>query len=131
VFLKDPEGVLINAQEVTKSLRQWRFASAEEIRQHQTTIRAYLEEAIRNQEAGKAIKPERNKAFDIPSELHQALKSHPSLKESFEGLSPGKRKEYALHVGGAKREETRQQRLQKVIPMILEGIGLNDKYSRS
>ena len=131
VFLKDPEQVLINAQEgTTRALRQWRFTSAEEIRQHQTTIRAYLEQAIRNQEAGKEIQPERNKAFDIPMELQQALKTHPSLKESFEDLSPGKRKEYALHVGVAKREETRQQRLQKIIPMIIEGIGLNDKYKR-
>ena len=129
VFLKDPEQVLINAQEgTTKALRQWRFFSAEEIRKHQPAILAYLEEAIRNQEAGKEIKPERNTAFEIPSELAKALKRNPSLKESFEQLSPGKRKDYALHIGGAKREETRQHRLQKAIPMILEGIGLNDKY---
>jgi len=131
VFLKDPERVLINAQEgTTKALRQWRFTSEEDIRKHRTTILDYLEEAIRNQEAGKEIKPERNKAFEIPRELQQALKSHPSLRDSFEALSPGKRKEYALHIGSAKREETRQQRLQKVIPMIMEGIGLNDKYKR-
>ena len=116
VFLEDPERVLINAQEgTTKALRQWRFFSAEEIRKHQPAILAYLEEAIRNQEAGKEIKPERNKTFEIPSELEQALKRNPSLKECFEQLSPGKRKDYALYIGGAKREETRQHRLQKAI----------------
>lgn len=129
VFLKDPQGVLINAQEgTTKGLRQWRFSSAEEIRKNGSTILAYLEEATRNQEAGKEIKPDRNKALVMPEELDQAFRSNPSLKESFEALSFGKKREYAEHIGSAKREETRQQRLQKVIPMILEGIGLNDKY---
>ena len=131
VFLQDSEQVLINAQEgTTKGLRQWRFSSAEEIRKLGTTIQAYLEEAIRNQEAGKEIKPDRNKALVIPEELDLAFRSNPSLKESFEALSLSRKRDYAEHVGSAKREETRQQRLQKVIPMILEGIGMNDKYKK-
>lgn len=131
VFLKDPEKVLINAQEgATKGLRQWRFSSAEEIRKQGSKILAYLEEATRNQEAGKEIKPDRNKALIIPQELEQAFRSNPSLKESFEALSLSRRRDYAEHVGSAKREETRQQRLHKVIPMILEGIGMNDKYKK-
>lgn len=132
VFLKDPEGVLINAQEgTTKGLRQWRFSSEVEIREYRSVILDYLEEAIQNQKTGKEIKPERKKALLIPQELEEALNSNPSLKESFEALSLSKRREYAEHVGGAKREETRQQRLQKAIPMILEGIGLSDKYRKS
>ena len=131
VFLQDSEQVLINAQEgTTKGLRQWRFSSAEEIRKLGTTIQAYLEEAIRNQEAGKEIKPDRNKDLVIPEELDLAFRSNPSLKESFEALSLSRKRDYAEHVGSAKREETRQQRLQKVIPMILEGIGMNDKYKK-
>jgi uncharacterized protein YdeI (YjbR/CyaY-like superfamily) len=132
VFLEDTDRVLINAQEgTTKGLRQWRFYSADEIREHRPSILTYLEEATRNQEAGKEIKPQRNKALVIPEELETAFKSDPSLKESFESLSLSRRRDYAEHVGSAKREETRQQRLQKVIPMILEGIGLNDKYLKS
>ena len=131
VFLKDPEGVLINAQEgTTKGLRQWRFSSAEVIRNKRSSILSYLEEAIQNQEAGKEIKPERNKTLVIPEELEEVLKSDPSLKESFDALSLSKRREYAEHVGSAKREETRQQRLQKIIPMIHEGIGMSDKYRK-
>jgi len=131
VFLQDSEQVLINAQEgTTKGLRQWRFSSAEEIRKLGTTIQAYLEEAILNQEAGKEIKPDRNKDLVIPEELDLAFRSNPSLKESFEALSLSRKRDYAEHVGSAKREETRQQRLQKVIPMILEGIGMNDKYKK-
>lgn len=131
VFLKDKEGVLINAQEgTTKGLRQWRFTSANDIRMHRDTILAYLKEAIRNQEEGKEIKPDRNKPLDIPSELQGAFARDPALKDSFDGLSLSKRREYAEHVGMAKREETRLLRLEKIIPMILEGIGLSDKYRK-
>lgn len=131
VFLKDSERVLINAQEgTTKGLRQWRFFSADEIRKHQLTILAYLEEAIRNQKTGKEIKPERNKALEIPIELEQAFSQNPALKDRFDLLSLSKKRDFAEHVASAKREETRQQRLEKIIPMILDGIGLNDKYKK-
>jgi uncharacterized protein YdeI (YjbR/CyaY-like superfamily) len=131
VFLKDPDNVLVNAQEgITKGLRQWRFASAEEIRSRQDAIRSYLQEAIRNRKEGKEIQPERNKPLVMPEELERAFRKDPSLKDSFEALSPSKRREYAEYVGSAKLEETRRQRLEKVLPLILEGIGLNDKYRK-
>jgi len=31
-------------------------------------------------------------------------------------------------VAGAKRAETRAKRLEKVLPMIADGVGLNDRY---
>ena len=83
VFLKDEAGVLINAQEgTTRGLRQWRFSSAQEIRDKRDTILAYLEEATRNQLQGKEIIPERNKALEIPVELEQAFKKDPALQAS-------------------------------------------------
>jgi uncharacterized protein YdeI (YjbR/CyaY-like superfamily) len=131
VYLKDPAGVLINAQEgVTKGLRQWRFTSLKEIRKHRTDIQAYLEEAIQNQKAGKEIKTDRNKTLEIPRELEKALVRDPALKDRFEALSFAKRRDFAEHVASAKRQETRQKRLEKILPLILEGIGLNDKYKK-
>lgn len=131
VFLKDPAGVLINAQEgTTKALRQWRFTSAGEIMNHREVVLAYLKEAILNQKSGLEIKPERFKALEIPEELQQAFSQNPALKDSFDSLSLSKKREYAEHVASAKREETRIQRLEKIIPMIMEGIGLNDKYKK-
>lgn len=131
VFLNDPEQVLINAQEgTTKGLRQWRFESLEEIRTLRGTILSYLEEATQNQKEGKKIKPERNRPLDIPAELERAFNQNPSLKDSFEALSLSRKREYTEYVGLAKREETRLQRLEKVLPLILEGIGLNDRYRK-
>lgn len=131
MFLKDEKGVLINAQEgTTKALRQWRFKSADEIRAYRASILAYLDEAIRNQEQDKEIKPDRNKPVLIPAELEHAFSQNPALKDSFNALSLSKKRDYAEHVGSAKREETRIQRLEKVIPMILEGIGMSDRYRK-
>ena len=49
----------------------------------------------------------------------------------FQGaLSPGKRREYAEYIAEARREDTRNKRLEKIMPMILAGQGLNDRYRK-
>ena len=129
VFLKDPARKLINAQEgTTKGLRQMRFSSIQEIEESREIIQAYLEEAIQNQKDGKEIKPDRSKPLELPAELEGAFSTDPSLKDNFDKFSLSKKREYTEYVGSAKREETRRQRLDKVLPLIREGIGLNDKY---
>lgn len=126
VFLKDPAGKLINANEgVTRGLRQWRFQSKEEM--DPALIRAYVEEAIRNQKAGKEIKPEK-KQLEIPPEMENAMKKDAKLRQRFEAFTPGRQREFAEYVASAKREETRISRMEKIAPMIMEGMGLNDKY---
>jgi uncharacterized protein YdeI (YjbR/CyaY-like superfamily) len=128
-FLKDEKKVLINAQRgKTKGMRQWRFQSAGEI--DKSLVRQYVEEAIENQRRGKEIKPAKPKAPKIPPELKQALAERPELKQSFEDLTPGKQREYAEYIAEAKMAETKQRRLEKIRPKILEGKGLNDKYKK-
>jgi uncharacterized protein YdeI (YjbR/CyaY-like superfamily) len=128
-LLDDYAGKLINAQEgVTKALRQWRFTSLKEIEESQVVIVDYVQQAIQNQEEGKAIKSAKNKPLILPLELQQALSRDESLRLGFEALSLSKRRDFAGHVESAKRAETRFARLQKIIPMILRGEGLNDKY---
>ena len=85
-------------------------------------------EAIGLAETGKEIKPNRNKPIDIPPELAKAFKAHPKAKKSFDQMSKTCRREYAEHISDAKREETKARRIAKIIPMILESKGLNDKY---
>ncbi|PKV51566.1 uncharacterized protein YdeI (YjbR/CyaY-like superfamily) [Aquimarina sp. MAR_2010_214] len=127
VFLEDKAKKLLNAQEgKTKGLRQWRFNTTDEI--DKKMILQYAKEAIRNQKEGKEIKPVRSKTIEIPSELLTALNANDNLKKSFEQLTPFKQKEYAEYITTAKREATRISRLEKISPMILDGIGLNDKY---
>jgi len=117
---------LVNAQEGrTQGMRQWRFNSIKDIAPG--LVKSYLKEAIENQKAGKEIKPKK-KAFLIPKELKEVLASNEALSSSFNGLGLTKKREYAEYIGEAKRENTKMARLEKIIPLILTGKGLNDKY---
>ena len=126
VFLSDPHNCLINAQEgKTKGMRQMRFTSNDDI--DRSIVLDYTLEAIENQKKGLEIKPEK-KPLIIPEELEKVFNGNKELAAIFESLTLTKRREFAEHVASAKREETRQKRLEKIIPMILNNIGLNDKY---
>jgi uncharacterized protein YdeI (YjbR/CyaY-like superfamily) len=124
-FLKDEHKKLLAAAEKTKGLRQWRLLPEERI--DETLILKYMLEAKANDLAGKKIKAE-SKKVETPKMLLGAFSNDGILKSSFEALSPGKQKEYAEHIGSAKREAAQVSRLEKSIPLIKEGIGLNDKY---
>ena len=127
VFLKDESGVLTNAKEgTTRALRQWRMSTKDEI--NPTLIKSYVMEAIEITKAGKAIKPIRNKDFEVPPELELEMDNNSALKASFDSLSQFQKREYSDHINSAKRDETKARRLVKIIPMILSGAGLNDKY---
>ena len=128
VFLNDPNNLLSNAQEgKTKAMRQMRFESIVDI--DEAIILKYINEAIGNQKLGKELKPQKtDKAAIIPQELQELISTEAAFKSSFETLSPYKQREYCEYISAAKRETTKQSRLQKIKPMILEGIGLNDKY---
>ncbi len=128
VFLKDAAGKLSNAQEgKTQAMRQWKFAPGEPVPRE--LLRDYALEAIENHKAGKKVKPV-SRQLQIPEELENAMSSEGELREAFTGLTPGRQKEYAEHIGGAKQEKTRLARLEKARPQILAGIGLHDKYRK-
>lgn len=128
-FLKDPYKKLINAQEgKTKALRQLRFATLEEL--DYKLVKEYVAEAIQNQKEGKEIKPDKNKPLIIPDELLANFEVDEELKKCLGELSLSKQREYAEYISEAKREATKQNRIKKIIPMIKQKIGLNDKYNR-
>lgn len=128
VFLKDEAKVLVNANEgVTKGLRQWRFASADEI--NEKLILHYVKEAIQNEKAGLSIKPEKKEAMKCEFLESELQKDNP-LKTAFEQFSPYKQKEFWEYMATAKQEKTKATRFEKIKPMILDGIGLNDKYRK-
>ncbi len=126
VFLADHQRLLHKAQEEkTKGMRQWRFASVNDI--DEDLVHAYVLESIENAKEGKEIKPQK-KELNIPEELDQALRSDSPLNLAYNALSRGKQIEYAEFIGTAKQDATRINRLRKSIPMIMNGSGLNDKY---
>ena len=129
-LLSDPLNVLINAQEgKTQAMRQWRFKEKSQLNDEQ--ILQYILEAIENEKQGKRVKFEKKKIeVTVPDPLMELFSKDTRLKESFDLLTPGKQKEYCEYISTAKREATVQSRLQKISPMIRNGVGLNDMYKR-
>lgn len=130
-LLKDEAGKLLNAQEgVTKALRQWRFDSVETISAEEELIRAYIAESVSNLKAGAAIKPEKNALLVIPDILNKTFLSDPLLKEKFDAMTLTNRRDFAEYISSAKQEKTVRDRLEKIIPMIMRGGGVQDKYKK-
>lgn len=118
--------MLVNAQEgVTKSLRQWRFYTKEEV--NESLILQYIAEAITKEKSGKTSKPQKKEQLISPL-LQQALDADAILLKAFAQFSAYKQYEFLEYIESAKREETQKARIEKIVPMILNGQGLNDKY---
>ena len=125
-LLKDTNNILTNAQEgKTRAMRQLKFSHGDTF--DAKILTEYLLEAIENEKKDLKIKPEK-KTLRIPEELQKVLNANPKLNELFNTFTPGKQRVFAEHIATVKREETRKDRLEKIIPMILSGTGLNDKY---
>ncbi len=126
VFLKDKHKLLVNAQESTKAMRQIRFEIDTVIEDEILT--EYILEAIANQRQGLIVKPAKPGEFTMSEVFQTELDKNMELRKAFERLTPGRRKEYSNHISSAKQAKTKLSRLEKIKPMILAGIGLNDKY---
>lgn len=129
-LLEDKNGYLINAQEgVTKAMRQWRFASVDEIRS--SPVADYIYESIENFRQGNFIRPgSKSQDFDIPEDLATAIEKETMLVNVWNSFAPSHRREYAAYVAEAKREETKLRRIEKVLGMLRNKQGLNDKYKK-
>ena len=127
-LLKENTKLLVNAQEgKTQAIRQIKLDETSEI--DLDLLKKYIDETIFLHDQGKTVKLASPQKVEIPDELKKELDTDSELKKAFSLLSPGKQKEYSLYIIEAKREPTKQKRMQKIIPMIMEGIGLNDKYN--
>ncbi|MBB6637533.1 YdeI/OmpD-associated family protein [Cohnella thailandensis] len=125
-LLKDPHGILIQQTENVQAARQIRFTSVQEIDEMQLILKTYIDEAIAAEKAGLQIEFKKNTEYAIPEELQNKFDEIPELKSSFEALTPGRQRAYLLHFSGAKQAKTRESRIEKYIPHILNGKGLDD-----
>jgi uncharacterized protein YdeI (YjbR/CyaY-like superfamily) len=125
-LLNDAEGILIQQTENVQAARQIRFTSIEQITEMQATLKAYIYEAIEVEKAGLKYEFKKATEFNIPEEFQNKLDEMPALKTAFEALTPGRQKGYYLHFSAAKQAKTREARIEKYIPQILNGKGLDD-----
>jgi uncharacterized protein YdeI (YjbR/CyaY-like superfamily) len=125
-LLKDPEGILIQQTENVQAGRQIRFTGLHEIIRMESVLKAYIEEAIEVEKSGLKVKHRETSEFKIPEEFQRKLDEDSTLKAAFEALTPGRQRGYLLYFAGAKQAKTRESRIEKCVPQILAGMGLQD-----
>lgn len=125
-LLSDPENILIQQTQHVQSARQVRFTQVKEIVQLAPVLKAYIYEAIEVEKAGLKVAMKKTEDVEVPQEFQKKLNKIPALKKAFAALTPGRQRAYLFHFTQAKQPATREARVEKYIPKILEGKGLND-----
>lgn len=126
VLLKDPKGILIRQTENVQVARQVRFTGLKEIMKMERTLKAYIHEAVEVEKAGLKAPLKKTREFSIPEEFQNKLDAMPALQTAFKALTPGRQRGYLLYFSQAKQASTREARVEKYIPQILRGKGLDD-----
>ncbi len=125
VLLDDPDGVLHAQGPNTHGPKRMTFTSVGDVESLAEVIEAYVDEAIHHARAGTELPPRPEE--ELATELRERLADHDELAEAFDALTPGRRREYNLHISEAKQAETRNRRIDAVVPRILAGKGLRDR----
>ncbi len=125
-LLHDHNGILIQQTENVQSGRQIRFTSVQEIDEMEPVLKTYIQEAIEVEKAGLKVILKETSDYPVPKEFQNKLLSNPELKAAFESLTPGRQRAYLFFFSQPKQSKTRESRVEKCMPRILEGKGLND-----
>jgi len=124
-LFKDSHGLLRSQGENTQSALRLEFTSEAQITK--ATLKSYVKEAIAVEQAGLTVDFKAKRELELPEELTQILKKDRKLAKAFAALTPGRQRAYVLHFTGAKQSQTRTARIEKCIPKILAGLGMNDR----
>jgi len=125
VLLDDSAKVLHAQGPNTHGPKRMKFTSVGDVESLAEVITTYVDEAIQHAQAGTELPPRPDE--ELAPELQERLADNDGLAEAFNELTPGRRREYNLHISGAKQAETRNRRIDKVVPRILDGKGLRDR----
>jgi len=126
VLLKDPQSILIIQTDNVQAARQIRFTHIREIVKLRPTLKTYIQEAIEVEKTGLKVAFRKTGEFAVPEEFRSRLDGSPALRKAFDALTPGRQRAYLLYFGSAKQPKTRESRIAKHIPRILDGKGLDD-----
>lgn len=127
-LLHDENGLLVRAGENTQASRQLRFTSPEQVTKLEEILRSMVFEAIEVEKAGIKVQLKSADEYEVPDEFRDRMEQMPALKEAFYALTPGRRRAYLMYFSEAKQSKTREARIEKWIPAILNGKGMNDEY---
>jgi uncharacterized protein YdeI (YjbR/CyaY-like superfamily) len=125
-LLNDANNILVQQTENVQSARQVRFTNIKEIIAKERILKAYIYEAVEVEKAGLKVKLKKTADFKTPAEFQNKLDKNPALKKAFTALTPGRQRAYIFYFSQAKQSKTREARVEKYIPQILDGKGLDD-----
>ena len=125
-LLKDKKKILIQQTENVQAARQVRFTNVKEIDKIKTALKAYIYEAVAVEEAGVKVAYKKTSEYKVPEEFEKKLDKNRTLKTAFEKLTPGRQRAYLFYFSQAKQSKTRESRIEKCMPQILEGKGIDD-----
>lgn len=125
-LMKDPAGILIRQTENVQSGRQARFTGIDEITGREQLLKEYVLQAVEVEKSGRKVDKIKPSDLQYPEELSIRLDEYPSLQKAFDALTPGRKRAYVLFFAQPKQSATRISRIEKCIPAILAGKGLND-----
>ena len=125
-LLKDSQGLLVQQTRNVQAARQLRFTQLADIDERRANIEALLQDAIAVERSGAKVPMKTAAQFEVPEEFSKRLAENSELAKAFHALSPGRQKAYLLHFAGAKQAKTREARVAKHVPRILDGLGLDD-----
>ncbi|GBG10474.1 hypothetical protein PAT3040_05208 [Paenibacillus agaridevorans] len=125
-LLKDDHGILIQQTENVQAARQIRFTSLQQIEEMQLILKAYIDEAVEIEKSGRQVEMKQHAEYVIPEELENKFVEIPDLKTAFEALTPGRQRAYIFYFSEPKQSKTRESRIEKYLPQILDGKGLKD-----
>jgi uncharacterized protein YdeI (YjbR/CyaY-like superfamily) len=126
-LLKDSKGILIQQTENVQAARQVRFSNVQEIVELEPILKDYITEAIEVEKAGLKVNYKKTEEYSFPEEFQNKLNEIPDLKTAFTALTPGRQRAYIYYFSQPKQSKTRESRVEKSIPQILKGKGLNDQ----
>lgn len=125
-LLNDADGFMIQQTKNVQAARQLRFTNVQEIIKLKAIVKAYIYEAVEVEKAGLKVELKKTTEYEIPEEFETKFKKNPALKKAFKALTAGRQRAYLLHFSAPKQSKTREARVEKCMPQILKGKGLND-----
>lgn len=109
--------------------RSIKFYDAGEVDEIEKTVASYVKESAAINKAGFK-RTKKQKEAVCPDDLHKALRKKPVALKFFESLANGYKNEFIELVETAKKQDTRDARIQKVVTLCADGMKLNDKYKK-
>lgn len=125
-LISDEDNMLIQQTENVQSARQARFTNVKDITKQEKKLKALIYQAIEVEKAGLKVKLKTTAEYKVPEEFQRQLNKNAALKKAFNTLTPGRQRAYLFHFAQPKQVSTREARIDKLIPKIMEGKGLND-----